>query len=203
MTTKGMAISEGVEAHPEPLTERIARNRLSLADALRYGIQIAACLRDLHGSGLAHGAVSLQSILLGPAGAELRNSDGPTHLGDRHADVTAFGVLLEELLAAADGPEDLRAEVCRLATECQKEALDMRQVSVNLRILGLQARQAAATVRKPVTLPEAAPKQEPVLAAGPEMSHRSRTARAVRVRVHLSLHWRPLANLAAYALSGK
>ena len=61
MSTNAAQVSE---VDQESLTERMARGRLPLAEALRYATQIATSLRDLHLHGLAYGAVSSQLILL-------------------------------------------------------------------------------------------------------------------------------------------
>jgi hypothetical protein len=179
------------EIDQESLTERMARGRLSLAETLRYATQIAASLRDLHVHGLAYGAVSSQLILLGPSGAALRITGGLTHFGERRHDVTAFGGVLGDMIRGVDGPEGLLAEVRGLAMRCQEEAPDMQQVLIALRLLGLRSRLAATAVRKLVSVrrPEAAAKRD--------------LKETVRLRLHLALRWKPLANLAAFALSGK
>ena len=188
MSTNAAQVSE---VDQESLTERMARGRLPLAEALRYATQIATSLRDLHLHGLAYGAVSSQLILLGPAGAALRNTGGLTHFGDGRQDVMAFGAVLDEMVRGVDGPEDLLAEIRNLAIRCQEEAPDMQQVLIALRLLGLQSRQAASEGRKPVLArpPEAPPKRD--------------AKETVRLRLHMALHWKPLANLAALALSSK
>ena len=190
MSTIAIPISENMEERQESLTERMARGRLSMPETLRYAIGIAGCLRDLHRQGLAYGAVSAQSILLSPSDAALRNSGGLTGLGDASQDVTAFGALLEEMLRAADGPDDLRQEVDALAMRCQEEAPEMRYVLIVLRLLGLQARLMASQARMPALPP-------------PPQALPTPKAERVRLRVRFSLHWRPLANLAAFALSNK
>ena len=190
MSANAVQISEIGEPYQESLGERMARGRLSLAETLRCATQIAASLRDLHVHGLAYGAVSSQLILLGPSGATLRNTGGPTHFGEGRHDVTAFGAVLEEMIRGVDGPEGLLAEIHGLAIRCRQEAPDMQQVLIALRLHGLRSRLADTGVRRlaPVRRPEAAARRD---------------VKTVRLRLHLALHWKPLANLAAFALSGK
>jgi hypothetical protein len=175
-------VSESVEEFQESLTERLSRGPLPLEETLRYATEIATCLRDLHRHGLAYGAVCSQLILLGPSGASLRQTGGLTHLGDGHCDVTAFGAVLEEILGGTDGPDDFCREIRALAMCCRDQAPEMRHVPIVLRLMALRARQSAMAPREPV---------------------RVRRPEPARLRLHLSLHWRPLANLAALALSGK
>ena len=101
---------ENQEPCQELLTDRLARGPMPLAEAMQVATQIAGALRDLHRNGMAYGAVSLQLVLLGSAGAQLRSAGSPPRLGDGRADVAAFGALLEELLRHADGPDHLREQ---------------------------------------------------------------------------------------------
>ena len=112
----------------------------------------------------------------------LCQTGGLTHLGDGHCDVTAFGAVLEEILGGTDGPDDFCREIRALAMCCRDQAPEMRHVPIVLRLMALRARQSAMAPREPV---------------------RVRRPEPARLRLHLSLHWRPLANLAALALSGK
>jgi len=191
MSTQAAGISGIVEPYQESLTERMARGRLSLAETLCYATQIATSLRDLHLLGLVYGAVSSQLILLGPSGAVLRNTGGLAQFGDRHHDVKAFGAVLGAMIAGADGPEELLAELRGLAMRCQEETPDILQVLITLRLLGFRSRLATAEVRKLVLVrcPAAAAKRD--------------VTETVRMGLHLALHWRPLASLAAFALWGK
>jgi len=189
VSANAVEVAESAGVYQESLTERMGRGRLPLAEALRYATQIAACLRDLHMQRLVYGAVSSQLILLGPSGATLRSGGGLTQLGEAHHDVMAFGALLGEMLRGMDGPEDLRTEIGALAMRCQKDAPGMQQVLIALRLLALLARQGTVTVRGPV----AARSRE--AAAKPQSK--------VRIRVRIALHWKPLANLAAFALLGE
>jgi serine/threonine protein kinase len=169
----------------------MGRGRMSLAEALRYATQIATCLRDLHRQGLVYGAVSSQLILLSSAGATLRSTGGLTHLGEGRDDVQAFGAIVGEMLRGIDGPEELCTEMGALAMRCQEETPDIRQVLVALRLLGMQARQGMVARRTPMP------------ARSPKVSAKPAPSRMVRLRLRMRLHWRPLASLAAFALSGK
>ena len=53
------------------LAQRLSEGRLPLAEALRYAIQLAGCLRELHESGKAHGAVTPSNVALAAGGVEL------------------------------------------------------------------------------------------------------------------------------------
>jgi hypothetical protein len=175
-------LKPGTEGYQETLAERMARGRMPLAEALGYATQIAACLRDMHMQRLVYGAVSSQLILLGTGGAKLRNSGRVARLGNVQGEVAAFGAVLSEIVHKTDGAEDLCSEAKSLAVSCQDDAPDMQQVLIRLRIMGLKARHAAAPVRRPVLAPRAV---------------RAPRAQKVRLRLHLSLHWRPLVNLVA------
>jgi hypothetical protein len=187
-----------VVAQPESLAERMARSPLSLVEALRYATEISSALRDLHRHGLAYGAVSSQWILLGPSHAALRATGGLKHLDDPRRDVAAYGAVLEEMLRREDladaGLDDLREKARALALGCRNGSRDMRHVLIVLRLLGIEARQregAAVPLLRP-TLVQRIP-----VAAVPVKAPR------VRARIRLTLHWKPLANLAIFALSGK
>ena len=200
MSTNAVEIAACAEACQESLADRMARGPLPLKEALRYAIDIAGVLRDLHRHGLAYGAVSSHLILLGASRAALRKTDGHTHLGDPQADVTDFGELLGELFRREDSADsglyDLREEARTLALRCRDEGPAMQQVLIGLRLLGLRARHAAAAgVRAP--RPILVPRLPAVAAPAPVCRLR------VRVRIRMSLHWKPLVNLAIFALSGK
>jgi hypothetical protein len=159
---------------------------LPVAEALPYAIRIATCLRDLHTQGLIYGAVSSQLILLGQSGAALRGIGGRAQIGDGREDVKGFGTVLSEMLRRIEGSQELRAEMDSLAVRCKEEAPDMRQVLILLRLLRL--RQSLVVVRSPVLVPRAEPAPK---------------KRRGRLRIHIALHWKPLAHLAALAFSGK
>jgi len=191
MSAYTVPIDDVTEAVQESLADRIARGPLPLQVALRCAIEIAGTLRDMHAQGLVYGAVSSHLIILHQAGAALRQTGGLTHLGDGHGDVTAFGAVLREMVRReADGDgglQALRGEMRALAVRCREEALDMKQVLIALRLLALQARLAAAPARRPA-LVLAAPVAEKAAAVD---------------WLRWALPWRPLANLAVFALSGK
>jgi hypothetical protein len=200
MSTNLVEIAEPA-ARQETLAERAARRPLSLMEALRCATDIAGALRDLHQHGLAYGAVSSQLIEMGASGAALRPTGALKRLGDGRGDATAFGAVLEEMVRCeeqAGEPDGLRGQTRALARRCQNESPDMQQVLIALRLLMLQARQGATAVRL-VRRPLAARPAPAPVAAAPMKTPRVR----VRVRVRIALHWKPLANLAVFALSGK
>src|SRR5437764_13791782 len=53
------------------LAHRIAEGRLPVSEALRYAMQVGECLRKLHDSGEAHGAITPAHIYLTENGAGL------------------------------------------------------------------------------------------------------------------------------------
>jgi len=175
MSAAAAAMKGRGEGSRESLTERMGRAPLPAEEALRYAIQIATSLRDLHRYRLVYGAVSSQLILLGPAGASLRSSGGLARLGDRHPDVAGFGAVLGEMQCRMVGPEGLGQKLETLAMRCQEESADMQKLLIALRLLALEERLSAA----------APPRME--LAPRPKMAG----------------EWAPLANIAAFAMWGK
>jgi len=175
MSAAATAMEGRGEGYRESLTERMGRAPLPVEEALRYAIQIATGLRDLHRHGLVYGAVSSQSILLGPAGASLRSSGGLSRLGDRHPDVAGFGAVLGEMRRRMAGPEGLGEKLEMLAMRCQEESADMQKLLIALRLLALEERLGA------------------VVAPRLELVRRPKMARK----------WAPLANIAALAMWGK
>jgi hypothetical protein len=173
------ALEEREETRQESMAARLGRAPLPIAEALRYSTQIAAFLRDLHVQGLVYGAVSSHLILLGPSGAFLRVTGALARLGDARADVTAFGTVLSEMARRTEGSPEFQRELEALAGRCREESPEMQQVLITLRLLALAARQLQAPPRKPAPI---APLHN--------------WARTVPL-------WKPLANLAAFALSGK
>ena len=179
------SLEEGVEIVQETLSGRIARASLPLAETLRYAIQLATYLRDLHTYGLAYGAVSPQLVLLGPNGAELRHCGGLIRLGDSRNDVAGFGATLGEMLRATEGSSELLREVQLVAEGCREASLDMQQALIALRLVALRVRQAESVA--------AAPRERPEIQTKDEMWG-----------LHaLLLRWRPLASLAAFAMWGR
>lgn len=188
MSAALVAIEECAETCQESLAGRLSRGPLPLAEALQYAIEIATCLRDLHRQRLVYGAVSSQSILLGPAGAALRGTGGLAQLGDRREDVKAYSALLREILRSTEGWAELCAEIDALAAHCQDQTPDIQHALIALRLLLLRLRHASIVIRRPVLVPRIDP-------AIPK--------RTARLRIHLALHWKPLVSLAALAFPGK
>lgn len=182
MSAGAIFVEDSAEAYQESLTERMRRGRLPVAEALRIATGIASCLRDLHAHHLVYGAVSSQLVEIRPSGAVLRNTGALSRLGDGQSDVAAFGKVLAELVRRMDGPQDLRAGIEALATRCRQEAPDMQQVLIVVRLLALQARQGAREMRRPL------PVRRPKAASG---------------WLQMVRQWKPLASLAALALSLK
>ena len=191
MSAAPAAVEELAEGYQESLAERTGRGPLPVEEALRYATQVATCLRDLHMQGLIYGAVSSQLILLGPSGASLRSSGSLAQLGEPQHDVADFGRALGEMLRSVEGPAILHIELGQLAIRCQLEAPDMQQVLITLRLLGLQARMAAPAGRRPVLVRRADAAGRPAL------------KETVLQWASMARHWKPLASLVAFALTGK
>src|SRR5450756_5961 len=69
------AVIVGMENMPlndkQTLAGRLSEGRLPVAEALRYAIQLADCLRKLHDTGTVHGAVTPSNLVLAAGGVEL------------------------------------------------------------------------------------------------------------------------------------
>jgi len=189
VSAAAVAVEAPAEAYQETLTERFRRGPLPVAEALQYATQVATCLRDLHMQGLVHGAVSSQLILLSPTGASLRTGGSLAQLGDAHFDVTGFGGVLGEMLRWVRGSEVLHIEIGQLAIRCQMDALDMQQVLITLRLLALRARLGTVADFRPVLVRRAEAARRPALKE--TMLHWA----------HMARQWKPVASLAAFALS--
>jgi hypothetical protein len=91
------------------LAERLGEGRLSMAEALRYAIGLAGCLRELHDRGEAHGAVTPANVALAAGGLELLpGSSGSItpytapevvrgFAADKRSDIFGFGAILFEM----------------------------------------------------------------------------------------------------------
>ncbi|HUB77423.1 MAG TPA: hypothetical protein VMB03_01435 [Bryobacteraceae bacterium] len=167
----------------ESLAGRMSRGVLPPGEALRHAIAIAAGLRDLHKQGLVYGTVTASQVLLVPSGAVLRNGGGLMQLGDCREDVKSFGAVLSEILRRSEGPSEFKTEIGQLASRCREESLEMRYVLTRLRLMRL--RQNAPAKRKLILVRQTAKMPR------------------FRLRVHMTLRWRPLVNLVAAALTGK
>jgi hypothetical protein len=196
MSADMVAIEEITAVYQETLTERMGGGPLPLGEALRYATQIATVLRDMHVQHLVYGAVSAQLIVLGASGASLRSSGTLVRLGNGHADVAAFGVVLTEMLRRVEGREELRREMVALGMRCQAETPDMQQVLITLRLLGLRARQATARVRRPAPVQRAE-------AAARRSDPEGTMLQMVLQWARMARQLKSLANFAAFALLGK
>jgi hypothetical protein len=209
MSANLVELAQRAEAHQDSLAERMARSPLSLLEGLRCATEIAAALRDLHEHGLVYGAVSSQLIELGPSGATLRSTGVVRHLGDSSRDVAAFGAVLEEMSHRAESvgnlPDALLEQAHALALRCRNDSPPMQQVSIALRLLALQVRHCGAVAgpMRQAQAPQAEARQAVVRPMPAAATPVAKPPVRVRVRIRLTLRWKPLANLAVFALSGK
>jgi hypothetical protein len=161
--------------HNHSLADRLATGPLPLPYALTCAIDVASTLRDLHQKGLAHGEVGLPFIQLSESGARLQPRSGRIRLADTRSDVAAFGAALYEMITGQKPPNDIkfpvfkpvttamdmndvRTDAIRLAEKCLDGSPDIKQVFIELRILGILTRRLAAVpyraqaVETPVTV---------------------------------------------------
>jgi hypothetical protein len=95
------------------LAQRLSEGRLPVAEALRYAMQLADCLRKLHDTGKVHGAVTPSNLVLAAGGVELLpGAEGwgkaitpytapevvQGRPADASSDVFGFGAILFEMM---------------------------------------------------------------------------------------------------------
>lgn len=136
-----------VQPAPESLAERLTRGPLTFREALRISTGVAAQLRNLHANGLEYGALSAQTVVIGPGGAGLVPRNGVARKAGSHGDVAVFGELMELMLDGALTAHHLLGlwgEAAALAHRCLKQAPEIQQVLIALRLLGMRTRVALA-----------------------------------------------------------
>jgi hypothetical protein len=94
-------VLEHVEGHT--LDQVLATGPVPPADVARLGVRLAACLRYVHGRGLADVGLELRIVAMRCGEPLLLNAGGArsVRLADPRRDLIALGALLQELLAGA------------------------------------------------------------------------------------------------------
>lgn len=134
---------------------------LALDRCLRYAIDIAAALREMHEDGRSHGAVEPSNILLKSSGASLLPAERRSY-ADPLADLAGFGMVLYAMLtgkppsgdefrlvppkpSVLKGPAAVRAAATRLAERCvtaeRETAPDLQKILTEVRLLHVMTRQ--------------------------------------------------------------
>lgn len=118
------------------LAQRLAEGRLTVAEALRYAMQLADALRKLHDAGRWHGALSPSNLGLHPNSVELlAPPEGLTRMvtpytapeviqgspADSASDIFSFGTILFEMLTGrrafnGDSRAALAAQITKAPT---------------------------------------------------------------------------------------
>jgi eukaryotic-like serine/threonine-protein kinase len=145
-------------ADGESLRTRLEREGLlPVAEALRYGAELAEALAAAHTQGLVHGDVRPENVLLGPEGARLADFGVARALGaarpatDAAGDIRCLGRVLYEMLAgeppAGDHPVPLRSARRNVPEEAEllvARALDGERESLTALASALRASAEAA-----------------------------------------------------------
>jgi DNA-directed RNA polymerase subunit M/transcription elongation factor TFIIS len=145
----------------ETLADYLAAGPPSLTSALHCATAIAGALRDLHEEGRAFGALTLSTVLLSDSGTTLELPMNSESQAPQHADIQAFGAILNDLMIRSVGapggtataatsrssPLGIRAAGARLAGRCmaaKKDSPGIQQVVTEVRLLYVMARQNEA-----------------------------------------------------------
>jgi eukaryotic-like serine/threonine-protein kinase len=140
-------------ADGESLRTRIEREGLlPVAEALRYGAELAEALAAAHAQGLVHGDLRPENVLLGPEGARLTDFGVARALGaarpatDAAGDIRCLGRVLYEMLVgeppAGDHPVPLRSARRNVPEDAEllvARALDGERESAAALATGLRA----------------------------------------------------------------
>ena len=152
-----MIVPELLESGSRTLADRLAEGRMQPPEALRYAIQVAEALRDLHSTGRVHGNVCPASVVLVGSGIGLTPpaEDRQDQAAGVSRDISAFGELLYEALTGrrATGEDGCARESTGLpaadrliascfAEEPQCRLLSMQKVLLELRLISVAARNA-------------------------------------------------------------
>lgn len=132
---------------------------LPAPEAARIAANTAARLADLHALGLAHGAVTLDHVLV--------DADGVVRLcglrdGEPADDVLAFGALLRTLVgddARGDGAEELIAIAARCESALPEARPTMGALAASLAAIGIPRTRATPSARVRVAVPTRLPQR--------------------------------------------
>ena len=174
------------------LAEQLKRGPLPVEAALRYTIDVATVLCDLHEAGCVHGGVHPSNIALSAVGATLTSAD-PNAVSNftPEGDIAGLGVTLFEMLtgdppdpavpnpptpspAGGSPPEKLRDAALDLARRCMAtnalSSPDIRRVRIEARVLLLGARKRKEPALNGDPSPQGSLAPAPAKAAPPKAS---------------------------------
>jgi hypothetical protein len=140
-TTANLEMDTGASC--ESLEQRLGAGGLSFLDVLQVATDLASELRELHAYRVEYGVLCARTVVMDAHGATLAPLNGQAHRGDGRGDLSAFGVLLNQMLNVAEPPPHLLeawGEAAAIALRCVTHALEMQQAVIAMRLLTLRSR---------------------------------------------------------------